>query len=116
MIRKECPSYPVSIFIAGNTWDAESICRDYCDEIGFCVTVTETTYCYTGGEEPGVIVGLINYPRFPSTPERIWTHAEALAARLREGLKQDSYSIQAPDKTVWFSHRAQTQSGDTTHG
>lgn len=105
MTRKECPSYPISIFIAGSAWEAETICRDYCDAAGFCVTVTGTTYCYTGGEEAGVIVGLINYPRFPAKPAQLWGHAEALAERLRAGLEQDSYSIQAPDRTVWISHR-----------
>lgn len=100
------PSYPVSIFIAGDAWEAETICLGYCDDVGFCVTVTETAYCYTDGEEAGVIVGLINYPRFPSAPDAIWRHAETLAARLCEGLGQQSYTIQAPDKTVWFSHRA----------
>ncbi|WP_031441140.1 hypothetical protein [Sphingomonas sp. FUKUSWIS1] len=66
--------------------------------------MTETTYCYTGGEEAAVIVGLINYQRFPSDPTAIWQRAEQLGSILRERLKQDSYTIQAPDKTVWFSH------------
>lgn len=109
MKRVEIPSYPVSIFIAGRAMEAETICLDYCDRVGLCVTVTETTYCFTGGEEAGVIIGLINYPRFPSTPEAIWAHAETLAERLRQEAGQDSYTIQAPDKTVWFSHRAEDQ-------
>lgn len=105
MKRVEVQSYPVSIFIAGSVWDAETSCLAYCDAVGFCVTVTETTYCYTGGEESGVIVGLINYPRFPKSSAEIWAHAEALAAKLRDDLGQQSYTIQAPDRTVWFSHR-----------
>jgi hypothetical protein len=104
--RTEAPSYPVNIFIAGSAWQAETTCLAFCDEVGLCVTVTETTYCYTGGEEAGVIIGLINYPRFPSAPEAIWERAEQLAAKLCADLKQQSYTIQAPDKTVWFSHRA----------
>lgn len=103
----ETPSYPVSIFIAGDAMEAESICLDYCDKVGFCVTVTETVYCYTGGEEAGVVVGLINYPRFPSTPEQLWHHASVLAAHLLQGLGQQSYTIQAPDRTLWISHREQ---------
>jgi len=105
MKRVAVLSYPVSILIAGDVWQAETACLDYCDEVGLCVTVTETTYCYTGGEEAGVIVGLINSPRFPSDPTAIWQRAEQLGSILRERLKQDSYTIQAPDKTVWFSHR-----------
>jgi hypothetical protein len=108
--RAEAPSYPVSVFVGGDIWQAETICLDYCDAVGLCVTVTETTYAYTGGETGGVIVGLINYPRFPSTPEAIWGHAEALALKLIEGLGQESASIQAPDKTVWLSFRDQDAS------
>jgi hypothetical protein len=104
MKRIEAISYPVSIFIAGDTYDAVTECLNYC-EVGLCVTVSETSYVYTGDQEFGVIVGLINYPRFPKTPEEIWKHAEALAERLRERLGQQSYSIQAPDKTVWISFR-----------
>lgn len=105
MKRVEVPSYPVSIFIAGNAREASLRARGYCDDVGLCVTVTETRYMFTGGMEFGVIVGLINYPRFPATPKQIWEHAEALGERLCHGLDQESYTIQAPDKTVWFSHR-----------
>ena len=105
MITAEAPSYPISIFMAGSVWEAETICRNYCDAVGYCVTVTETNYVYRDGEETGVIVGLINYPRFPSEPAAMWKHATELAAKLCEGLEQESYTIQAPDKTVWFSHR-----------
>lgn len=95
----------MSIFIAGRASDIEDQCRTYADEVGFCVTATPTTYIYRGGEEEGYIVGLINYPRFTKPPEEIWAHAEALAERLRVEAGQESYTIQAPDKTVWFSWR-----------
>jgi hypothetical protein len=101
----EAKSYPVSIFMAGDLSDAESVCREYCDDSGFCVTVTATNYIYTRGEEDGFIVGLINYPRFPRDPDVIWKRAEELAAMLCDNLSQQSYTIQAPGKTVWFSHR-----------
>lgn len=105
MKRVEALSFPVSIFIAGRACGIEGQCRTYADEVGFCVTATPTTFIYTGGEEEGYIIGLINYPRFPSDPETIWGHAETLAARLCAEAGQQSYTIQAPDKTVWFSHR-----------
>ncbi len=107
MITKDCLSYPVSIFIAGDANAAAVICHAYCQEIGYCVTVTETSYVYRDGPpaDAGVIVGLINYPRFPAPPEQILAHAQELASRLRIGLGQESYSIQAPDKTLWISFR-----------
>ena len=105
MIYQTCPTYPVSIFIAGSIWEAETICRAYCDEVGLCVTVTETTYCYTGGKEAGVIVGLINYARFPSDAAEIERKAKELADRLLKGLDQQSYTIQTPSTSRWFSWR-----------
>lgn len=107
MKRVEAPSYPVSIFICGDAEDIAGECQDYADQVGYCVTITPTSYIFRGGDEDGFIIGLINYPRFPASPERIWQHAETLAARLCAKAGQKSYTIQAPDKTVWISHREQ---------
>jgi ferredoxin len=105
MQPKSCPSIPISIFMAGDIDAARQICREYCDEVGFCVTVTPTHYVYRDGEEAGFIVGLINYPRFPSHQAALAAHALAIADRLRVHLGQESYSIQYPDLTVWHSWR-----------
>jgi len=78
---------------------AKEICQDYCDEVGLCVTVAETEFIYTGGSERGCIVGLINYPRFPSTPEKILGHAFVLAKKLLDEYHQHKVSIICPDKT-----------------
>lgn len=100
-------THGVTIYIAGEAKDAERICRQFCMDHGFCVTVTATTYVYTGGAEAGVIVGCINYPRFPSTPSELCGKAKALAEALRFGLCQHSYTLAAPDKTEWITERDQ---------
>lgn len=105
MNTAETASYPVQIWIAGDHAAAIESCQAYCDEVGFCVTVTPTAYVYTGGQEPGVVIGLINYGRFPSTPEAIFERAKDLTLRLIRDLGQESASIQAPDKTLWISFR-----------
>src|ERR1700675_2138708 len=51
--------------------DAEKFIQDWVDKISYCVSVTQTKYLYKGGNEPGLIVGFITYPRFPDPPERI---------------------------------------------
>ena len=79
---------------------AVGIASRYADEVGLCVTVTKTTFVYTKGKEPGVIVGLINYPRYPSEPASIRKHALALAERLQQGLSQNRLSVVFPDETV----------------
>lgn len=105
MKRTETVSYPVQIWIAGDHAKAVELCRAYCDASGFCVTVTPTIYVYTGGQEAGVVVGLINYGRFPSEPRAIFERARQLTLKLIEGMGQESASIQAPDRTIWISFR-----------
>lgn len=99
------PSYPVSIFIAGDLAQARFICREFCQTQGECVTVTPTEFIYTGGAETGVVVGFINYPRFPREPAAILERARLLAERLIEGLCQHSASIETPTETLWVSRR-----------
>lgn len=105
MTPVSAPSYPVSIFIAGDYYKAKQICQSFCDAVGLCVTVTSTAYVYTDGEQMGVIVGLINYPRFPAEPADILAKAQRLADDLMRGLLQQSYSIQTPTETLWYSRR-----------
>ena len=45
------------------------------------------------------MVGLINYPRFPSTPEKILEHALAIAKLLLDAYKQYKVSVICSDKT-----------------
>lgn len=94
-----------TIFIAGEYNKAEQVARAYCDREGFCVTVSKTKYVYSFGEEEGIIVGLINYPRFPKTQDELHNHAITLANLLKDALNQKSFSIQGPKKTEWFSWR-----------
>lgn len=98
-------SIKFEIFIAGNYEQAMQVCREYCFAVGLCVTVEPTTYVYTGGEETGVRIGLINYPRFPSTEEKLFDRAAELAQLLLIRLCQHSYTIMGPSETVWFTRR-----------
>lgn len=99
------PSIRLDIFIAGDVEQAKQVCREFCFNAGLCVTVEPVSYIFTGGEEAGVRVGLINYPRFPSSFEDLSAKANGLAALLMERLFQQSYSIVGPSSTEWFSRR-----------
>ena len=99
------PTYRLDIFIAGDLAVAKNICREFVYAAGLCVTVEPISYIYTGGEESGVRVGLINYPRFPADRLEIDNKAFQLAQRLMFGLCQHSFSIVGPEKTEWFSRR-----------
>jgi hypothetical protein len=91
------------IYIAGDLAQAKQVCREHCFAVGLCVTVEPVSYIYTGGEEDGVRVGLINYPRFPDSRAAIHAKAKELADKLMERLCQHSYSIVGPEETEWFT-------------
>jgi len=95
----------VDIFIAGDLEQAKQVCREWCMEVGACVTVEPVSYIYTGGEESGVRIGFINYPRFPSNSVEITNRASQLAELLMKRLCQHSYSIVGPNVTTWVSRR-----------
>ncbi len=109
---KHAKSFPVSIYIAGSYNKAIKIMQEYCDEVGYCVTVETNFYVYKDGKESGVRVGLINYPRFPSDPATIVAKATEIAEKLRVGLKQESFSIETPHDTIWYSYRKEDVSED----
>jgi len=97
-------TYWAKIYIAGPIVEAKRICRKFVMD-GYCVTVIPTTYIYTHGEEEGVEIGLINYPRFPATPKFIRKKAKTLAMLLLKKMHQGSYTIMFPDDTILFSRR-----------
>jgi hypothetical protein len=103
-IKKE-PTIRFDIFMAGDIAQAKQVCREYCLAIGLCVTIEPVDYIYTGGEEAGFRIGLINYPRFPTDETALHQRATELADLLTKRLCQHSYSIVGPRETEWFSRR-----------
>lgn len=97
------PTHWARIYMAGALEDAERVCRAHCFSVGLCVTVTPTAYIYSGGQEAGFIVGFINYPRFPCSPEALDARAEVLAQLLADALHQRSFTIETPTETRWHS-------------
>ena len=97
-------------------------CQKYCDDIGLGLTITDTTFIYTDGDKPGVIVGLINYPRFPASKEHIQEIAFKLAEILLKDLQQERLSIMFPDVTIMieksdyeWGQDNETYSGENTY-
>jgi len=80
--------------------DVETYLRSYCDRVGLCVTMTETKFIYTGGSEIGAMIGLINYPRFPSKESDITARAMDLAELLQKEYGQTRLSVMFPNKTI----------------
>ena len=98
-------TYTVRIYLSGPLHVIEQTCREECLDEGLCVTVDPTRFIYTGGEEVGACVGLLNYPRFPEDPLEINRRALNLANRLLCATCQHSVLIVRPDKTEWITKR-----------
>jgi len=79
--------------------DVEKIVDRFVNDTKDCVTITPTDFRYVDGHEPGVIIGWINYPRFPRTPSEITERALSLARTLLYELGQLRVSVTTPDDT-----------------
>lgn len=86
--------------IQHSPFEDEELLQKYCDEKGFAVEVKPTRYIYTNGNEDGIDVGIINYPRFPKMVEEIRIHAWEIAEILLLAFKQERCTIVFSDKTV----------------
>jgi hypothetical protein len=90
-----------------HTWDeAGKILQDYCNDKSYCVTLKSTNFIYKDGNEPGFEIGLINYPRFPSTTEEISKKANDLAIIFKEKFKQNRVSVVCDNTT--YTHDTKT--------
>jgi len=106
---KTIPTYTANVYVGLRhsytySYTTENVVRrwlkDYCTREKTGVTLTPTEFIYVDGAEPGVIIGLIRYPRFPKEIERIEEEALAIAKGLMELCRQERVSVVFPDRTV----------------
>ena len=95
----------VRVYPSGPIEVAKQLLRAEVLSVGLCVTIEPTLFIYSGGEESGYVVGLINYPRFPASPEEVWDKAEKIAHLLMLGTSQWSALAMSPQKTAWITQR-----------
>ena len=105
MIRKTEPTHWARIYMSGPIEIAKQTLRSECLAIGLCVTIEPTTFIYTGGEEIGFVVGLVNYPRFPKGKDEIDTTAQHLMDILLRDTCQHSAMLMTPEWSYWVSNR-----------
>lgn len=106
MTTKTEPTFWARIYMSGPIEIAKQVCREECLRDGLCVTIEPTLFIYTGGEEAGFVVGLINYPRFPKTNAEVEQRARDLAALLLSRTAQQSSLLMTPAITEWVTSRA----------
>ena len=106
---KTCPTFRATIYVGSlnlvdrtcvDVAEIDAAIQDYVNDVKLCVTVDYTTFRYVDGYEGGWVVGLINYPRYPSTPEKIRELALGLARILKKVARQARLSVVFPDETV----------------
>lgn len=100
------PTYEIKLYLSGPIEVAKQAIRADCLREGLCVTVEPTDFIYTGGEERGFVVGLLNYPRFPCEPTALEARAYDLMVKLLESTHQHSALMVTPAKSTWYSRRA----------
>lgn len=101
---KSIETFTVKIYLSGPIEAAKHILRREVMS-GLCVTIEPTLFIYTGGEESGYVVGLLNYPRFPATPKFIKARAIELAETLMRETYQHSALTVTPLESTWITCR-----------
>lgn len=92
-------TYTVTVYMAGDIDTAKRWLRAECYREGLCVTVTPTTFIYTGGEETGFAIGFVNYPRFAHERGSRYERARSVASSLVAECCQKTALIVATDRT-----------------
>jgi len=95
----------VKLYLSGPIEAAKQAVRADVLRAGLCVTIEPTTYIYTGGEESGYVVGLLNYPRFPCDPKQLEDRARDLMLKLLAATCQHSALMVAPGYSEWVTLR-----------
>jgi hypothetical protein len=103
--ERTADTYTIDIYIAGSPEIAKQVCDDYCWAEHFCVNVQEVDYIYTGGNESGVKIGIIQYPRFPKEINVLENRAFDIGYKVAEACNQWSFTIVSSGKTRFYSRR-----------
>ena len=102
--RKQCDTHVIKIYIAGDKNLARQVLQEYV-MCGACVSISDEEYIYTMGNEAGIVVNLINYPRFPKTESQLLSQAIELGELLIEKLHQGSCTIVDYNGKSYFTSR-----------
>lgn len=101
------PTFTARLYLSGPIEVAKQIIRADVLAEGLCVTIEPTLFIYSGGEEQGYVVGLVNYPRFPKAHAEITGRARRLMSALMEGTHQWSALMVTPVESVWVTKRSE---------
>jgi len=98
-------SYSVKIYIAGPIDLIHQSCRKFVNRTRICVNVTPNHYIFPYGEQPGAIIELIQYPKYPAQNEDIFLTAIELGYAICEECHQGSFTITDRNISKTFDRR-----------
>ena len=97
---------PIEIYIAGDYGMALEALRKWCSEDRDCWSVQRIDYVYTGGQEAGVKLTRIDYPRFPMvTGKELHDRGMGMAHYMLQELHQSSCTLFGPMGSAYISRK-----------
>lgn len=94
-------SYFAALHIAGDIEVAQAFLRKLAMR-GACYQVTPCKYVYTGGAEDGMVIRVIQYPRFPKQELEIFDTLLEDAKALAKELCQVSFTIETSYNSIYY--------------
>ena len=76
----------------------------YVNDVKLCVTINPTEFIYVDGNEPGAMIGLIQYPRFKMEEKEIKEKAIELARIIMKEFKQFRCTVVTSDTTYMLEN------------
>lgn len=99
-----CKTHVIKIYIAGDINLARQVLQEYVMR-GACVSISAEEYIYTMGNESGLVVNIINYPRFQQTERALLQQTQELAELLLDRLFQGSCTVVDYNGDTYFYSR-----------
>lgn len=81
----------------------QKVIEEYVNTVQWCVSLTSVRYIYLDGWEPGIVIGILKYPRFPLPIKELKKRTRELATILLKSLNQNRVCVVFPDKTEMLS-------------
>jgi len=103
-----CDTYEIKIYVGlkehydGIVHDSKEVKKllfNYVNVDKIALSITELSFVYPVGGEPGVMIGIINYPRYPLKEEELRAKAFKIAKLCMNEFHQERVSIVTRNKT-----------------
>ena len=102
---KKADAHTVVIYIAGEYSLAKHELVKICSSMGACFGIQPMEYIYSGGQELGLAITLINYARFSKEKTALDEFSFEVAKSLMIAMGQGSCSVITPNNSFFLTRR-----------